>query len=125
MKIPLVVLDRFRTLAFAPDVNSGEEFDYRYVVAGGTYNFNSFDKRGMFVLPPKPQIGDVVYFSDKEGSTRFFPTVIHRNGNAIMGEVEHMNCDIPHINFKMKFVGGKLGWHVETDLRFIQGARRR
>ena len=106
---------------YAPNVNSGEEFDYTNVEVGGHYNFASFNRKGVFVLPPNPQVGDVIYFSDREGSTKWFPTVIHRNGNAIMGENEHMTCDVPNISFKMAFLGGYLGWQVLSDLTLFKG----
>jgi hypothetical protein len=104
---------------FGKKIKSGEEFDYKDVENGGYYNLNSFDKPGMFVLPPNPKIGTTIYFADGEGSTRWFPVKIHRNGNPIMGENEHMNCDVPNANFKVKYVGGYLGWLVEADLRFV------
>jgi hypothetical protein len=100
----------------APLVNSGEEFDYHYVEDGKTYSFNTFNKKAMLVLPPKPKIGDTIYFCDRSGSTQWFPVTIHRNGNPIMGDNEHMNCDVPNINFKMRYVGGFLGWEVSSDL---------
>jgi hypothetical protein len=100
-------------------INSGEEFDYKYVENNGHYNLNSFNRSGMFVLPPNPEIGTTIYFADGEGSTRWFPVKIHRNGNPIMAEDEHMSCDVPNVNFKMEFVGGYMGWLVEADLRFV------
>ena len=106
---------------FAPKVRSGEEFDYVYVEDGKDYSFESFNRSSMFVLPPNPTIGTVIFFNDQLGSTKYFPVKIHRNGNLIMGESEHMNCDVPHIYFKMKFVGGYVGWEVISDVRFSKG----
>lgn len=105
---------------FSQKINSGEEWDYHYVQSGNDYQFNSINKSSIFVLPPKPNLGDIIYFNDGSGSTRWFPVKIHRNGNLIMGEKEHMTCDVPNVNFKMSFVGGYIGWKVEADLRFIQ-----
>lgn len=114
------LLDSIYNGFFGKKINSGEEFDYRYVENDGHYNLNSFDKPGMFVLPPNPEIGTTIYFADGEASTRWFPVKIHRNGNLIMGEKEHMNCDVPNIQFRMRFVGKYIGWQVEADLRFTQ-----
>ena len=104
---------------FGQKINSGEEFDYKNVENGGHYNLNSFNRSGMFVLPPNPEQGTTIYFADGEASTRWFPVKIHRNGNPIMGEDEHMNCDVPNVSFKMKFMGGYLGWLLESDMRFV------
>jgi hypothetical protein len=108
----------------APKVNSGEEYDYHYVQHNGNYTLQSFNKSAMFVLPPKPEIGTTIYFSDHDGSTKWFPVKIHRNGNLIMGEAEHMSCDVSNVMFKMVFVGGFLGWQVLTDSRFTQKSKR-
>jgi hypothetical protein len=104
----------------APKVTSGEEYDYHYVLDNGHYTLQSFDKSAMFVLPPKPTMGTTIYFSDQDGSTKYFPVKIHRNGNLIMGESEHMSCDVSNVMFKMKFVGGYVGWRVLEDSRFTK-----
>jgi hypothetical protein len=105
---------------FSPKVVSGEEVYYEYVESGQNYTLYSYDKSAMFVLPPKPQLNDVIKFTDQGGSTRWFPVKIHRNGNLIMGEQDHMSCDIPNIAFMMKFVGGPIGWQVIPDTSYIR-----
>ena len=113
-------LSLLKKISQAPLVNSGDEFDYHNVEAGRTYTFNSFLRKAMFVLPPKPELNDVIFFTDSTGSTKWFPVTIHRNGNLIMGEKEHMNCDVPNITFKMRFVGGFIGWEVASDLSLFE-----
>ena len=81
---------------YGQKINSGEEFDYKNVENGGHYNLNSFNRSGMFVLPPNPEQGTTIYFADGEASTRWFPVKIHRNGNPIMGVDDHMICDVPN-----------------------------
>ena len=106
------------------NVNSSEEFDYRYVESGGTYNFNSFNNKAMFVLPPKPNINTTITFTDKYGATKWNPVIVHRNGNPIMGEDEHMTCDVPWAFFNLKFIGGKIGWCVTVDNQLIRGEQK-
>ena len=108
----------------APKIISGEEYDYHYVTHNGQYTLQSFDKSAMFVLPPKPEIGTTIYFSDHDGATKWFPVTIHRNGNLIMGEPDHMTCDVSNVMFKMVFTGGYIGWQVLTDSRFTQKSTR-
>jgi hypothetical protein len=115
----LPIHQQIHTSFFSPHIKSGEEYDYTYVVNGGHYNLSSFDKEAMFVLPPTPEVGTTIYFADGNASTKWFPVKIHRNGNLIMGEKEHMNCDVPNANFKLTYVGGYIGWQVSADLRFI------
>lgn len=110
-------IDIYKTF-FSPKVKSGDEFDYVYVENNGYYQFESYNKGASFVLPPNPEVGTTIYFSDGSGSTIWFPVKIHRNGNPIMGEDEHMICDIPNIQFSMRFVGGYVGWEVQADSRF-------
>lgn len=114
-----MIFDILTKFALAPKVNSGEEVYYEYVENGQNYTFSSYDKSAMFVLPAKPELNDIIKFTDQGGATRWFPVKIHRNGNLIMGEKEHMNCDIPNVAFLMKFIGGPIGWQVIPDTSYI------
>ena len=104
----------------APSVDSGEEV-YITVRSGDRYTFKAYDKSAKFVLPAKPEFGDEIYFNDAHGSVKWYPITIHRNGNLIMGEKEHMKCDVPNICFRMVFVGGYIGWKVTPDYTIFKG----
>jgi hypothetical protein len=112
-------IKEIQTQAFSPKIKSKDEFPYEYVVNGGKYSFETYDRSAVFVLPPKPEPNCTIYFSDQGTSILWFPVKIHRNGNSIMGQSEHLTCDIPGIIFKMTFVGGNIGWVIASDLQYL------
>lgn len=99
----------------SPKVESGEEIECLAVKNNAHYSFDVFNKKAIVVLPTNPIKNFTVSFSDQTGSTRAFPVIIHRNGNKIMGENEHMICDVPNSIFRLTFVGGYMGWFVTPE----------
>jgi len=97
-------------------VESGDEYDYTYVVDGGSYSANTFMKKGVLVLPTKPHVGFQIFVSDQFGSWKWYPLMIHRNGQRIMGIEENMECDMEYAVFKMIYVNPSIGWKVEDGL---------
>jgi len=111
-------LRRINRLVFSPTVKSGDEVYYEYVQSGCTYSFESYDSSAMFVLPPDPEPNCTIHFSDHRGSNLWYPVRIHRNGHLIMGEKDHLSCDVPNVMFKMIYTGGTIGWIVMPDNQY-------
>jgi len=105
-----------RKIEFESDrINSGEEFDYVNVEDGKNYVFASYNRSAVFVLPPFPHLNYKVTFTDQHSAIKWHKTKIHNNGNYIMGQKEHMECDIPNVTFKLTFIGGFIGWKVDVE----------
>lgn len=96
------------------EINSGDEVSYEYVSDEGRYFVDTSHQKGMLVLPHRPKPGFKVTVVDHHGSWIFYPLVIHRNGNDIMGLSENLVCDEPNMMFSLVFAPEtKLGWIVQ------------
>jgi hypothetical protein len=93
-------------------VNSGDEIDY--VITEKTYYINTEKQRGILVLPHNPKDKFKIIVSDYFGSWLYYPLIIHRNGNKIMGIEENMTCDIPYSFFSMTYLQKHpWGWIIQ------------
>jgi hypothetical protein len=118
-------LQILKDISNSSEIYSGEEIEVREIdLTPERHNFSSFTKASMFVLPHNPKLGKTYYFTDKNSSTKWYPTIIHRNGNLIMGYSENLTCDVPNIAFKIVFVGGYIGWKIESDLSIFKKDNR-
>lgn len=97
-------------------VESGDEYDYTHVINQGSYSANTCMKKGMLVLPSNPHAGFKIFVSDQFGSWKWYPLVIHRNGQRIMGMEENMECDMEYAVFNMVYINPDIGWKVESGL---------
>lgn len=98
------------------NVTSGDECSYEYVENERTYFVDTWNQRGVLVLPPRPRDGFKIIVSDRFGSWVAHPLVVHRNGNPIMGLEEHMTCDVPNMVFALVYTNTPTGWVVTQNL---------
>jgi hypothetical protein len=100
------------------NINSGDEYAYEYVTHERAYFVDTFDQKGMLVLPPNPMSGMKIVVSDYYGSWQAHPLIVHRNGQKIMGIEENMECDEPFSIFAMTFAPETgLGWVVHQNVQ--------
>jgi hypothetical protein len=97
-------------------VQSGDEYAYEYVAHEKTYFIDTWTQKGMLVLPSKPRDGFKIIVSDRFGSWKAHPLIVHRNGGDIEGLSEHLVCDQPNAVFSLTFTTTRLGWVVGQNL---------
>jgi len=97
-------------------VNSSEEIPHEYVTMERVFSARTFTKSAMVVLPTRPKIGFNIFVTDEHGSWKFYPLIVHRNGNKIMGLEENLKCDVPNAIFGLRYVDPAKGWVIHQDL---------
>jgi len=101
-------------------INSGDEYSYEYVRHEKSYFVNTWNQRGILVLPSSPMPGMKIIVSDYYGSWAANSLTIHRNGNKIMGLEENMECDEPFAIFAMTFIPSTgLDWVVHQNIKTV------
>lgn len=97
-------------------VQSGDEYAYEYVEHEKTYFIDTWNQKGMLVLPPNPRDNFKIIVSDRFGSWAAHHLVVHRNGHDIEGLSEHLVCDQPNAVFTLTYTLTNLGWIVGQNL---------
>lgn len=110
---PTIDMGLFRSTL---SVNSSDEIPYENVTEERVFSARTFNKPAMVVLPHRPKEGFNIFVSDEHGSWKFYPLIVHRNGNKIMGLEENLKCDVPNAVFGLKYINSAMGWVIHQDL---------
>ena len=95
---------------------SGDEVAYEHVKEERVYYIDTLTQRGILVLPHRPRIGFQLTVSDRFASWMYYPLIIHRNGNPIMGIEENVTCDVPNAIFVLEYMNPVFGWRIHQQL---------